>query len=137
MRFLWSDAWLLQAVAVAARGGAATLADVIAAADAVNHALPTHDELHGALYRLTEAAFVEETPRGFALGARVPPGSARAIGGANAADGRRAASDLIGAEPWTVGASVRDPRNKDIYYPGLTDERVRAAEGEYQRRGPT
>ena len=37
MTFLWSDAWILQAVAVASRGEAAPLADVIAAADAVKH----------------------------------------------------------------------------------------------------
>jgi hypothetical protein len=135
MRFLWSDAWILQAIAVAARDGVATLADVIAAADAVNHALPTHDELHGALCRLTQGAFVKETPVGFGLGPSVSPEIALTIAAENPADGREAASDLLGAERWTAERNVRDPRNK-VIYAGLTDERLRAAEREYRRRGP-
>ena len=38
MAFLWSDAWLLQAIGLAAYRGPATLAEIIGAADAVNHA---------------------------------------------------------------------------------------------------
>jgi hypothetical protein len=60
MNYLWSDAWLLQAIALAARERRATLAEVIASADAVNHALPTTDELHGGLSRLTAGGFVHE-----------------------------------------------------------------------------
>jgi hypothetical protein len=42
---------------------------------------------------------------------------------------------LLGAERWTAERNVRDPRNK-VIYAGLTDERLRAAEREYRRRGP-
>jgi hypothetical protein len=135
MTFLWSDAWILQAVAVASRSGAAPLADVIAAADAVNHALPMHDELHGALCRLTRGGFVKEVSEGFAIGPNVAPEIGQAIATVNAFEGQKAASDLLAAEPWTSRTNTRDPRNS-IRYEGLTDDHIRAAEHEYHRRGP-
>ena len=72
MKFLWSDAWLLQAVALAARQAPATLAEVIGAADAVQHALLTDDELHGGLVRLTGGGFVEEVDHRFRLTGSIP-----------------------------------------------------------------
>ena len=72
MNYLWSDAWLLQAIALAARERRATLAEVIASADAVNHALPTSDELHGGLSRLTAGGFVHEIEDRFDLTNLVP-----------------------------------------------------------------
>jgi hypothetical protein len=78
---------------------------------------------------------VKETPVGFGLGPSVSPEIALTIAAENPADGREAASDLLGAERWTAERNVRDPRNK-VIYAGLTDERLRAAEREYRRRGP-
>jgi hypothetical protein len=100
MAFLWSDAWLLQAIAVASRHRRATLAEVLAAADSVNHALPTDEELHGALLRLTTAGFVDETDRGFQLTRNVPTNVADALAVKAWASGRDAASAFLGAEPW-------------------------------------
>ena|SRR5437899_9799105 len=135
MSFLWSDAWLLQAIALASREGPASLAAVIAAADAVNHALPLVDELHGGFSRLTECGYVGEVAGRFSLGPRVAAETRMALLTGNAADGRRVGSALLDAEPWAPTTNVRDPRNA-VRYPGLTDERVRAAEKEYRRRGP-
>jgi hypothetical protein len=136
MIFLWSDAWLLQAVALASSQGPAALADVVAAADAVNHAFPTDDEFHGGFCRLTEAGFVREIGDRFGLGPEVPSESAIAMAGPNATEGRRIASDLLRAEAWASKTNTRDPRN-GVQYPGLTDDRLRKAEREYRQKGPT
>ncbi|HJU86425.1 MAG TPA: hypothetical protein VJ788_03535 [Gemmatimonadota bacterium] len=133
MQFLWSDAWLLQAIAVAARSEPATLAEVLAAADAVNHALPTDEELHGGLARLTGEGFVEEIEDRFRLTSRVPLEIRSTIVESGWKRGRDAASALLNAEAWTPRTNVGDPRN-NLTYPGLTADRIRDAERERRRR---
>ena len=131
--FLWSDAWLLQAIVLATRAGPASLGQILAAADGVNHALPTDGELHGALVRLTSGGFVVEADTRFAITELVPPTTVAAIRTSGWKDGRRAASELLNAEAWTAERNVRDPRN-DVLYDGLTAERIHIAEREYRRR---
>ena len=133
MNYLWSDAWLLQAIALAARERRATLAQVIASADAVNHALPTSDELHGGLSRLTAGGFVHEIEDRFDLTNLVPAEIRSIILESGWQEGRQAAAELLGAEEWTPRKNVRDPRNQ-VVYPGLTIGRIRAAEREYRRQ---
>ncbi|MGH7724005.1 MAG: hypothetical protein ACREOU_01110 [Candidatus Eiseniibacteriota bacterium] len=133
MAFLWSDAWLLQALALASQSAPANLEAVIAAADAVNHALPTDEEVHGAFVRLTEAGFLEEVAKGFMLGPAVPLEMRTAMVTSSLSAGRHAAEALLGAEPWSPETNVRDPRN-EVRYPGLTDERLREADREYRRK---
>jgi hypothetical protein len=67
-------AWLLLAVSLATTRAQATLIDVIGAADAVNHAVPTPDELHVGLTALTslgliaaESPGIYMTPKGTAF----------------------------------------------------------------------
>jgi hypothetical protein len=55
MRARWSDAWVLAAVDWAAD---ADLAKIIAAADAINHAIPTIDEVEHAIQFLGAAGLV-------------------------------------------------------------------------------
>jgi hypothetical protein len=55
MRARWSDAWILAAVDWA---GDADLAKIIAAADAINHALPTIEEVEHAIQFLGAAGLV-------------------------------------------------------------------------------
>jgi hypothetical protein len=50
-----SDAWILLAISFAGGDGAARLPEIIAAADYINHAIPTAGELDGALNRLPAA----------------------------------------------------------------------------------
>ena len=50
--------------------------------------ISAHDELHGALYRLTHEAFVEEGPEGFVLGPKVTSEARRSIAAANTAESR-------------------------------------------------
>jgi hypothetical protein len=133
MTFLWSDAWLFQAIAVAARARPAALAEVLGAADAANHALPTDEELHGALSRLTGAGYVEEIDQKFQLTDRVPAEIADAIATGGWAKGRSAASAFLNAEPWSHDRNVGDPRNR-VKYAGLTSERIISADTEYRRR---
>jgi hypothetical protein len=64
-RFLSSDVWVLQAAAAAAREAApVTLAELIAAADMINHAIPTREELNGAIGRLGRAEYLTATAAG-------------------------------------------------------------------------
>jgi hypothetical protein len=55
MRARWSDAWILAAVDWA---GDADLAKIIAAADAINHAIPTIEEAEHAIKFLGAAGLV-------------------------------------------------------------------------------
>src|SRR5919106_428548 len=123
MTFLWSDAWLFQAIALASRTAPATLAEILEAADAVNHALPTTDELHGALSRLTTGGFVEEVEDRFRLTSSVPPEIRDAMNEGGWLRGREAASALLEAEAWRPQTNVGDPRNA-VTYPGLTPDRI-------------
>lgn len=63
-QFAWFDAWILLAT-LYARTGEGDLKDVIAAADYINHAIPTRDELELAFSRLSEAGYVEIGERGY------------------------------------------------------------------------
>jgi hypothetical protein len=135
MQFLWSDAWILQAVALASKDEPASLASVLAAADALNHAMPIHDELHGAFVRLVAEGFVVEEAEHFTLGERVSQIDRTAMMAANARNGRDVAARLLGSEPWTHEKNVCDPRNA-VTFPGFSDARLRAAEKAYRRQGP-
>ncbi len=130
--YLWSDAWLFQAIGMASQRGPATLAEVLAAADDVNHALPTDEELHGALVRLTQGGFVEEIEQRLRLTDHVPADIRAAIISSGWQSGRATASGYLGAEDWTTETSTRDPRN-NVRFPGLTPERIRRADRERRR----
>jgi hypothetical protein len=55
----WSDVWLLFAIKTAqGRGGRATLEDILAAGDGLNHAIFTFDELRGGFERLERAGLL-------------------------------------------------------------------------------
>jgi hypothetical protein len=69
----WCDAWLLVAVTLAAGKAPASLKEIVAAADAVQHAIPEFPEVDGGLARLFAADLLERGPRGFALTARGVP----------------------------------------------------------------
>jgi len=58
-RFLWSDAWMFLAIGLANDKGPSSLARVIGAADAIQHAVMTWEEVDGGLFRLGKAGYVE------------------------------------------------------------------------------
>ncbi len=80
------DAWMFLAIAISPRdAGPVGLSNLVAAADGVNHAIPTEDELRGGINRLLHAGLVYEhdsafdlTEAGEAMFAKVRSGSVRA-----------------------------------------------------------
>jgi hypothetical protein len=131
--YLWSDAWLFQAIVIASHDRAASVTDIIAVADAVNHALPTDDELHGAFVRLSAGGLIREVAERFQVSEAVPSSVKASVVGRGWKAGRDAASEFLSAEPWTPETNVRDPRNH-VKYPGLTTERIQTADREYRER---
>lgn len=63
----WSDAWVLAAIMLTGMDDGATLADVVAAADAINHAILTEDEVQSAVRRLLGAGLITTSRRRFSL----------------------------------------------------------------------
>jgi len=65
IEFLWSDAWLLLAIGLAAeQRPIAPLASVIELADGIQHAIPAKEEMDGALGRLQRAGYIRHTREG-------------------------------------------------------------------------
>jgi hypothetical protein len=58
-KFESSDSWMFLSVAYSAQDGPATLEDFYAAADHINCAIPTHDEIQGGINRLASAGLVD------------------------------------------------------------------------------
>jgi hypothetical protein len=62
------DTWMFLTVAYAQRGdGQSTLAGLISTADAINHAIPTDEELHTGLNRLIAAGLAAQDESQFRL----------------------------------------------------------------------
>jgi hypothetical protein len=67
-RFVWSDAWILLAIIYASRPiPPATLEEIIAAGDYINHSIFTRGELETGLTRLIDAGHVTRDASGFLL----------------------------------------------------------------------
>jgi hypothetical protein len=128
MPFLWSDAWILTAVAVASREKPAELWEILAAADALDHALPLDEELHGAFSRLTASRHVEEFFGRFKVGQGVPPDVRTAL---CAATGFKDAEKFLSSEPRHTAGDVGDSRNQ-VRYSKLTNEQIREADKKYR-----
>lgn len=51
----WADIWVLQSIHVASSSGCTPrMSDIIAMADAINHAIVTFEEFNNAVYKLTK-----------------------------------------------------------------------------------
>lgn len=60
IHFTWADAWILYAVIISRPGNGASLQSIISAADGINHAIPTYQELRGAMVRLQRVGCIVE-----------------------------------------------------------------------------
>jgi hypothetical protein len=60
-------AWILYSVAIASGKAPASRIDISTAADAINHAVPTQQELNGALKKLVAYGLIESQGRFHAL----------------------------------------------------------------------
>jgi hypothetical protein len=70
--YLWSDAWLLLAILYASREeGGASLKQVTAAGDYINHAIFNGDELAGGLSRLSAGGLIREKRGLFSVTSKV------------------------------------------------------------------
>lgn len=58
-QWTWNDAWILTATSLMHKRGGATLAEIIGAADVINHAIPTAGELSRAFSRLVGCGIVQ------------------------------------------------------------------------------
>ena len=129
MPFLWSDAWILTAVAVASRERPAELWQVLAAADALDHSLPLDEELHGAFARLTASRHVEDFFGKFKIGQAVPPDVRNKLCDAT---GYEDAEKFLSSETRHATEDVGDTRNQ-VRYARLTSEQIREADKKYRR----
>ena len=131
-RFTWSDAWLLHAVAAGGGDGAgATLTDIVANGDLINHALFTPAELRRGFGRLTGVGHVRVDAGRFYLdGAAVD--TWRSASRCYSMDQvRKQLQEFLNAEPWPAG----DVNSEDPDWPyDLPIEEIVAAEKEYRRR---
>jgi hypothetical protein len=131
--FLWADAWILHALAVATQSGPATLSELIEAMDMVNHALPVERELHGGLTRLQESGYIEEVGERFALTSQVPAHIVERCRVEGSLGGHEVAAAFLDVRPTTTSNAWDDPSN-DVTFPTLTHERLLRADDEYRRR---
>ncbi len=58
-QWTWNDAWILTATSFVHKRGGATLAEIISAADVIEHAIPTAGELSRAFSRLVDCGIVQ------------------------------------------------------------------------------
>jgi len=131
-QFTWSDAWLLLAVAYASRvegrggKGGATLKDVIAAGDAIQHAIFTPAELRRGFAKLISAGYVQADGERFSLVGRASAEYERIERSAAAIEKQfEAIEAFLSSAPCTAGgANYEDP---NWPYPALSDEVIEAA----------
>jgi hypothetical protein len=140
---LWSDAWVLLASLWAMKedSQAAALEDVIAAADVINHAIVTFEEMEGALARLTAGGFLE-----FSDGHLRPTDRTLGFYGGIQSKHRsthRLLSEMeqfLGVIPWSPGQDSR-AANAGVSFPALSraafDSAVKAYHQSWKRRRRT
>ena len=106
--FLWSDAWLFLAYGLAAADGPVPILSVLPLADGIQHAVPTKEEVNGALGRLTRAGYLHIENGTVAITSRGQEllGRAQRAGNGLLAQ-QKALEHLLPAAPWTA---QHDPR---------------------------
>jgi hypothetical protein len=126
MKYLWSDAWLLEAILYANKGGRGTLDRILVWADNISHTLILEDELESGLARLTAGGLIGEKDDCFSPTDLLPKKMIRKIGAHTDKD-LQTLERFLQAEPRKPGKNARDPRNK-LKYPGLTSTRLAEAD---------
>ncbi len=138
-QFLWLDAWILLAIVIGDRDEVetgASPAGILAAAYVIQRAMPTFEELEGALARLLATGYIGEEADGTFRASR----SARELHVGALADARRPLLDdqaeiarLIGATDWSPSHD-RTQANRGVSYPSLTRDAYDQAVREVARR---
>jgi len=68
--FSFADTWILKSVHIQGSQKPCSLADIIAVADAINHAIPNHDEMFVALNHLHSAKLIRKRKHKYLLASR-------------------------------------------------------------------
>ncbi len=128
--FVWSDVWLILAIAMTDNGHGTMLTSIIAAGDFINHAIFTGPELRHGLALLTRAGYVNEIEGQYFL-----VGKAKAYWTARR-ETRRLVDTLLKDFEKFLDAAPYSPQDlaaqdQEWQYPGLTDEMVDQAYREY------
>lgn len=131
LAFVSSDAWVLLSIAMGDSGGGASLRDIIAAGDYINHAILITQELQGGLSRLSQAKYIHETSGRFSIA-----GAAQEFWTDLGRKHKRRAvlrlwEDFEEFLKITPGPVVAETTQQT--YPGVNDETVEAAYQEYWR----
>lgn len=124
-----SDAWLLLTIIYAGGGKkAATLDEIIAVSDAVNHAVFNEDELESGLARLTAGGFIKEKNKGFSATLKVRRAYSKTTTVRRAVDKElKDIEQLIG----TALPAPDQPNINDLKYPGFSHEAFRQTVDKY------
>jgi hypothetical protein len=123
--YLWSDAWLLQAIIHSNLRGDGSLDQILMEADSIQITPILHDELESGLVRLTNGGFIIEHDEKFSPTGKVP--EEMRLGLKPAYRDLEPIRAFLRAEPWSSANSVRDPRN-NLKYSGLSKERLHKVE---------
>ena len=119
-QYQWSDAWILLAIIYAGKEEAATLSEVVGAADYIQHAIVTFQELEGALARLTKNQLIIDND-----GRYSPSGKIITFYKSTTKPRRPVLKEqgdvqrFIGASSWSPTSSPQDA-NRGASYPPLT-----------------
>lgn len=129
----WTDAWLLLAIYQSSQRGPATLRNIIADADQMNHAVLNYEEVSSGLVRLDASGLIHVTD--IASDIVCSRKSAEIISTLiartkNAIDLLKKLEIAIGAEPWVPAEPLPHPANT-LLYAGLTHEIYDNAVSEY------
>jgi hypothetical protein len=131
-QYLWSDVWILQAIIHAGIDQPAPLHSVIREADGLNHAMPTFQEIEGALARLTAGGLVVDSDGRFSPTAKAVALYRSVSNPRSWYEQREGLEKVLDALPYDPSISPADA-NKGVSYPWLTIERLKKAEKEYFR----
>src|SRR5258705_3275865 len=128
IQYYWSDAWLLLAIIYANSGGDATLERIIAAGDAIEHAIFNPEELESGFYRLTKGSFVKEKDGVFSATDKVMKVYAKTTTPRRSiAKEMEDTERLLGAKSYS---SVPNPEN-NFRYSGFSTELYETAVSKY------
>lgn len=128
-----SDGWLLTAIAVGTEGDHASLKNIIAAGDWMNHAIFTDSELNGGFSRLSRSGLIEINQGTYKLtdcAKSIVEPEIKKRGGYPL---MKAVSDKIKAKKWKPNDDpnkMNDPESNIVY---VTHEQVQEAFEEYTK----
>jgi len=128
VRYRWTDAWLLAAIALASRNKAAQLWQIIASGDDLNHTIFTPEEIESGLVRLTREGWITECAGQFSTTDLFKRENLKIRNW----DSVRKIEKLLDAEPRNENELMPHPAN-NLKYPGITSEVLNGALKVYEK----